>query len=141
MTLLGIQAVDWQRPLLLLPRVERDIGQWPELGRYLPSTISMNECLLVAVGHSKRLFRFREEFRTPAGVRKSPKNEPAGCRAGAMEIWDLSACRRAAERRCDVVARSGSRNIWTDWPSAKAFARRWEVVDCSVMDDGRASRR
>src|ERR1700682_3637646 len=26
----------------------------------------------------KRPFRFREGFRTPLGVRKSPKNEPAG---------------------------------------------------------------
>jgi hypothetical protein len=28
----------------------------------------------------KQSFRFREEFRTLASVRKSPKNEPAGMR-------------------------------------------------------------
>ena len=35
-------------------------------------------------------FRFREEFRTPIGVRKSPKNEPAGSRVqayGDLRIW------------------------------------------------------
>src|SRR5215204_1533900 len=37
----------------------------------------------------------REEFRAPAGVRKSPRNEPAGCRWCAME---LSASGRSGER-------------------------------------------
>ena len=30
--------------------------------------------------------RSREEFRTPSGVGKSPRNEPAVCRAGLMGI-------------------------------------------------------
>jgi hypothetical protein len=31
-------------------------------------------------------FRFREEFRTPVGVRKSPKNEPAGRQASYGDL-------------------------------------------------------
>jgi uncharacterized ion transporter superfamily protein YfcC len=31
-------------------------------------------------------YRFREEFRTPSGVGKSPRNEPAVCRARLMAI-------------------------------------------------------
>ena len=34
----------------------------------------------------KRSGRFREEFRTPLGVRKSPKNEPAVCGLRLMGI-------------------------------------------------------
>ena len=34
----------------------------------------------------KLLVRSREEFRAPAGVRKSPRKEPAGHRSMAMEI-------------------------------------------------------
>jgi hypothetical protein len=45
-------------------------GSWPELGRL-------------------RTGRFREEFRAPAGVRKSPKHEPAGLRRCAMVISDF----------------------------------------------------
>src|SRR5258708_5302370 len=36
------------------------------------------ECQLYTLLARKRPFRIREEFRTPAGVRKSPENEPAG---------------------------------------------------------------
>jgi hypothetical protein len=39
--------------------------------------------------------RFREEFRTPLGVRKSPKNEPAGCRVGLWGFDDLAVQERA----------------------------------------------
>jgi hypothetical protein len=38
------------------------------------------------LGTPERLFRFREEFRTPLGVRKSPKNEPAVCGLRLMGI-------------------------------------------------------
>ena len=34
-------------------------------------------CLLSTSSARKLSFRFREEFRMPLGVRKSPKNEPA----------------------------------------------------------------
>ena len=34
----------------------------------------------------KQSFRFREEFRAPAGVRKSPRNEPAGRTRRSMGI-------------------------------------------------------
>jgi hypothetical protein len=42
------------------------------------------ERLLSLLIAPKLPFRLREEFRTPTGVRKSPKNEPAG-RMG--ELW------------------------------------------------------
>ena len=51
-----------------------------------PSRLTQSEGPLFCLIARKPPFRSREEFRTPAGVRKSPKNEPAGCRAGAMEI-------------------------------------------------------
>jgi hypothetical protein len=38
----------------------------------------------------KRTGRFREEFRTPLGVRKSPKNEPAVSSRVFMGISDIA---------------------------------------------------
>jgi hypothetical protein len=47
-----------------------------------------------ALGARKQPFRFREEFRAPTGVRKSPKNEPAGhvrCAMGFLRSgWSSS---------------------------------------------------
>jgi hypothetical protein len=44
-----------------------------------------NVCLL-PLDTPKRPFRIREEFRAPRGVRKSPRNEPAGHRRWSMGI-------------------------------------------------------
>ena len=46
----------------------------------------MAKVCLTPLRTSKRLFRFREEFRTPLGVRKSPRNEPAVCGPKLMGI-------------------------------------------------------
>jgi hypothetical protein len=43
----------------------------------------------------KQTVSLREEFRTPLGVRKSPKNEPAGCRVGLWGFDDLAVQERA----------------------------------------------
>jgi hypothetical protein len=44
------------------------------------------ECLHLLLIGRKPPFRYREEFQAPAGVRKSPKNEPAGSR---VELWEF----------------------------------------------------
>jgi hypothetical protein len=51
-------------------------------------TCSPNVCFRFAVAR-KLPFPSREEFRSPAGVRKSPRNEPAGRRAvyGDFSFW------------------------------------------------------
>jgi hypothetical protein len=41
---------------------------------------------LLAIFIRERTFRFREEFRTPLGVRKSARNEPAVCGPRLMGI-------------------------------------------------------
>jgi hypothetical protein len=46
----------------------------------------LGECLLSLFGCHELSVRFREEFRAPAGVRKSPRKEPAGHRSMAMGI-------------------------------------------------------
>src|SRR5260221_4368575 len=47
-------------------------------GRTLPfNTCPLIDRFLGAIAR-EQTFRFREEIRTPVGVRKSPKNEPAG---------------------------------------------------------------
>jgi len=38
------------------------------------------------LGTHEETVRSREEFRMPFGVRKSPRNEPAVCKAGVMGI-------------------------------------------------------
>jgi len=55
---------------------------WADRGR---ASID-NECLLRPSVFSKPPFRSREEFQTPLGVGKSPRNEPAVCRARLMGI-------------------------------------------------------
>jgi hypothetical protein len=49
----------------------------------------MASCAVVCLSqlhYQKQPFRFREEFRAPLGVRKSPRNEPAGHKGRSMGI-------------------------------------------------------
>jgi hypothetical protein len=45
-------------------------------------------------------FRYREEFRTPRGVRKSPRNEPAGPDDDGLWVFLFSAARGAVTTGC-----------------------------------------
>jgi hypothetical protein len=67
-------------------RHQSTIGRTSAPDRRLSLAIPMNERLRVAVGHLKAAVPVREEFRTPLGVRKSPRNEPAVCGVRLMGI-------------------------------------------------------
>jgi hypothetical protein len=60
---------------------------------------SLNQRPLFARDHPKPSVCIREEFRTPLGVGKSPRNEPAVCRAGLWGFDVLVVPGRAVVKR------------------------------------------
>ena len=59
--------------------------QTSPLGRKLPGNVGW-DVSFTRVRAQNQTDSYREEFRTPSGVGKSPRNEPAVCRAGPMGI-------------------------------------------------------
>ena len=66
------------------PRPGTDAGE--EILPLAPLTSRRDETAVAAPAAREEKGRYREEFRTPSGVGKSPRNEPAVCRAGLMGI-------------------------------------------------------
>ena len=102
------------------------------------------ECLFLGIEFPERTVSWREEFRTPAGVRKSPRNEPAGRRRhdlyvsivklgrvepdAADELRQLAAA-YVAELDVQAVVLAGTE-------LALAPTQTWEglhVIDCAAL--------
>lgn len=76
------------------------------------------ECLLSCFFVPERTVRSRDEFRAPAGVRKSPRKEPTG---HSQRLWIF----RSVADVGDGAAADGKREVDADRPLRCSIARYW----------------